>query len=204
MATTKNSRSTTRRKTRASGSGAQTNGRSSRATASPKRKTATDRTTSGSGTTSQKRRTSSATRTASPKRTTSRTTSAARNGSSRQGGASGNGAFRRNGSSGSAPDGLAGSLKSMGGTLVHGMDRAKPALAVGATAVGIAGGIVLRRRHQSTLPFGLPRTGDGIDIIAVSKAVGKASARLGQTAKSVSKDLDIAADRAERIGKILS
>jgi hypothetical protein len=93
----------------------------------------------------------------------------------------------------------------MGGTVVHGMDRAaKPALAVGATAVGIAGGIALRRRHKSTLPFGLPRNGDGIDVIAISKAVGKASARFGQTAKSVSKDIGTAADRAERIGKILS
>jgi hypothetical protein len=93
----------------------------------------------------------------------------------------------------------------MGGTVVHGMDRAaKPALAVGATAVGIAGGIALRRRQKSALPFGLPRNGDGLDIVAISKAVGKASTRLGQTAKSVSKDIDTAADRAERIGKILS
>ena len=196
MATTKKSSSATRRKTTTSGS-------------EPTTKT-TNRSTARSGDAAQKRgttsakRSTSAKRTTSPKRTTSRA-STARNAASRQNGASRNGASRQNGSSGSAPDGLGTSLKSMGGTVVHGMDRAaKPALAVGATAVGIAGGIVLRRRHKSTLPFGLPRNGDGLDIVAISKAVGKASARLGQTAKSVSKDIDTAADRAERIGKILS
>jgi RNA polymerase primary sigma factor len=197
MATTKKSSSATRRKTTTSGS--------ERATKT------TNRSTVRSGGTTQKRRTTSAKRstsakrTTSPKQTTPSRASAARNGASRQNGASRNGASRQNGSSGSASDGLATSLKSMGGTVVHGMDRAaKPALAVGATAVGIAGGIALRRRHKSTLPFGLPRNGDGLDIVAISKAVGKASARLGQTAKSVSKDIDTAADRAERIGKILS
>jgi hypothetical protein len=191
MATTKKSSSATRRKTTTSGS-------------EPATKT-TNRSTARSGGTTQKRRTTSAKRTTSPKQTTPSRASASRNGPSRPNGASRNGASRQNGSSGSASDGLATSLKSMGGTVVHGMDRAaKPALAVGATAVGIAGGIALRRRHKSTLPFGLPRNGDGLDIVAISKAVGKASARLGQTAKSVSKDIDTAADRAERIGKILS
>lgn len=185
MATTRKSRPATRRKTTTSGS-------------EPSTKT-TDRSTARSGTT-QKRRTTAAKRSTSakrattPRRTTSAGASATRNGTSRQ-----------NGSSRSASDGLATSLRSMRGSVVHGMDRAaKPALAVGATAVGIAGGIALRRRHRSTLPFGLPRNGDGIDIVAISRAVGKASARLGQTAKSVSKDIDTAADRAERIGKILS
>jgi hypothetical protein len=185
MATTKKSRPATRPKTTTSNSEPST--------------TTTNRSSARSGGAGQKRRTTSAKRSASTRRTTSakRTTSAGTS-------ASRNGASRQNGSSGSASDGLAGSLKSMGGTVVHGMDRAKPAFAVGATAVGIAGGIALRRRQRSTLPFGLPRNGDGIDIIAISKAVGKASARFGQTAKSVSKDIDTAADRAERIGKILS
>ena len=185
MATTKKSRPATRRKTTTSNSEPST--------------TTTNRSSVRSGGAGQKRRTPSAKRSTSAKRTTSAKqtapagTSASRNGAS------------RNGNSGSPSDSLAGSLKSMGGTVVHGMDRAaKPALAVGATAVGIAGGIALRRRHRGTLPFGLPRNGDGIDIIAISKAVGKASARFGQTAKSVSKDIDTAADRAERIGKILS
>ena len=180
MATTKKSRPATRRKTTTSDS-------------EPSTKT-TNRSTARSGGASQKRRTTSAKRSTSARRTTSAGTSPSRSGAS-QNGAS------RNGSSGSA----SGSLKGMGGTVVHAMDRAaKPALAVGATAVGIAGGIALRRRHRSTLPFGLPRNGDGIDIIAISKAIGKASARFGQAAKSVSKDIDTAADRAERIGKILS
>jgi len=197
MATTKKSRPATRRKTSTSDS-------------EPITKTTTNRSSARSGGASQKRssasakrttsakRPASAKRTASARRTTSPGTSASRNGGS------GNGGSRQNGSAASATNGLAGSFKSMSGTVVHGMDRAKPALAVGATAVGIAGGIALRRRQKSTLPFGLPRNGDGIDIIAISKAVGKASARLGETAKSVSKDIDTAADRAERIGKILS
>jgi hypothetical protein len=190
MATTKKSRPATRRKTTTSDS-------------EPSTKT-TNRSTARSGGASQKRRTNSAKRSTSARRTTSAKRTTSPGTSASRSGASQNGASR-NGSSGSASDSLTGSLKSMGGSVVHGMDRAaKPALAVGATAVGIAGGIALRRRNRSTLPFGLPRNGDGIDIIAISKAVGKASARFGQTAKSVSKDIDMAADRAERIGKILS
>ena len=179
MATTRKSSPATRRKTATSGS-----------------EPSTKRTTAAKRSSSAKRPTS-AKRTTTARRTTASGTTASRNGAARQNGASRNG--------GSPSNGVATSLKSMGGTVVHGMDRAaKPALAVGATAVGIAGGIALRRRQKSTLPFGLPRNGDGIDIVAISKAVGKASARLGQTAKSVSKDIDTAADRAERIGKILS
>ena len=196
MATTKKSRPATRRKTTTSNS-------------EPGTKTTTNRSSARSGGPSQKRssasakRTTSAKRPASAKRTTSARRTASPGTSASRNGASQN-ASRQNGSAASASNGLAGSLKSMSGTVVHGMDRAaKPALAVGATAAGIAGGIALRRRQKSTLPFGLPRNGD-IDIIAISKAVGKASARLGQTAKSVSKDIDTAADRAERIGKILS
>ena len=77
-------------------------------------------------------------------------------------------------------------------------------MAIGATAAGIAGGIALRRRQRTVLGVPVPRAADGLDIVAISKALGKASVQLGQTAKSVSKDIDHAADRAERIGKILS
>jgi hypothetical protein len=118
----------------------------------------------------------------------------------------------RNGSSGarSAPrastqNGSGGKLKHLGGDVLHAVERgAKPALAIGATAAGVAGGIALRRRQRTVLGVPVPRGTDGLDIVAISKALGRASLQLGQTAKRMSKDIDHAADRAEKIGKILS
>lgn len=43
-----------------------------------------------------------------------------------------------------------------------------------------------------------------LDLQGVIKGVGKASKQLGQTSKSVSKDIERLADEAERVGKILS
>lgn len=118
----------------------------------------------------------------------------------------------RNGTSGSrsaprvsTPNGSGGKLKHLGGDVLLAVERgAKPALAIGATAAGIAGSIALRRRQRTVLGFPVRRGTDGLDIVAISKALGRASLQLGQAAKSVSKDIDHAADRAERIGKILS
>ena len=80
-----------------------------------------------------------------------------------------------------------------------------PAVAVGATAVGIAGGLALKSRRRRTTVLGLAVPGHlpAVDPKAVAKSVGKASKQFAKTSKSVSKDIERAADQAERIGKIL-
>lgn len=85
-----------------------------------------------------------------------------------------------------------------------------PAVAVGAAAAGLVGGLVLNRRTRRTKVLGmtLPRSiGKGnmsdFDVKAMAKTLGKASKQFGQTSKSVSKDIERVGDQAERIGKIL-
>jgi hypothetical protein len=79
---------------------------------------------------------------------------------------------------------------------------AGPAVAVGAAAAGVAGGLALRsrsRRSKKVLGVPVPE----LDVKSVAKSVGKASKQLGQTSKSVSKDIERVGDQAERLGKIL-
>ena len=78
-----------------------------------------------------------------------------------------------------------------------------PALAVGAAAAGVAGGLILRGRSRRRKVLGIPLPGGGVDVKSVAKSVGKASKQLGQTSKSVSKDIERVGDQAERFGKIL-
>jgi hypothetical protein len=96
------------------------------------------------------------------------------------------------------------------GTIKQVANTAKrPAIAVGAAAAGLAGGLVLRGRTRRktvlgvTVPSGIGKTLSGIDAKSVAKTVGQASKKFAKTTKSVSKDLERAGDQAERIGKIL-
>jgi hypothetical protein len=101
--------------------------------------------------------------------------------------------------SGSSSNGVPSTLKQV----------AKPAVAVGAAAAGLAGGLVLRSRTRRKTVLGLPvpsgigKTLSGIDAKSVAKTVGQASKKFAKTTKNVSKDLERAGDQAERIGKIL-
>jgi hypothetical protein len=85
----------------------------------------------------------------------------------------------------------------------------RPAIAVGAAAAGVAGGLVLRSRTRRktvlglTVPRSLGKTLSGVDAKSVAKTVGQASKQFAKTTKNVSKDLERAGDQAERIGKIL-
>ena len=85
----------------------------------------------------------------------------------------------------------------------------KPAIAVGATAAAVAGGLVVRSRTRSKtvlgvhVPQSLNKAVSGLDPKSVAKSVGQASKRFGKTAKSASKDLKTAGDKAESIGKTL-
>ena len=83
-----------------------------------------------------------------------------------------------------------------------------PAVAVGATAAaGVAGGMLIRSRSRQRKVLGIPVprsiSRPEIDVKSMAKTVGKASKQLGQTTKTVSKDMERVADQAARIGKIL-
>jgi hypothetical protein len=103
-----------------------------------------------------------------------------------------------------SPDGAVGTLKEAAG-------KAKgPALAVGAAAAGVAGGVMLKSRYSRKRVLGLPlpRTIGrpsltNVDLPSIAKTLGKASKQFGQTSKNVSKDIERVGDQAERIGKIL-
>jgi hypothetical protein len=94
-------------------------------------------------------------------------------------------------------------------TLKNGAGKAKgPAVAVGAAAAGIAGGLVLKSRRSRRKVLGVPvpridKAVSDIDVKSLMKTVGDASKRFGKTTKSVSKDMERVGDQAERIGKIL-
>jgi hypothetical protein len=85
------------------------------------------------------------------------------------------------------------------------------ALAAGAAAAGVAGGLLLkgRTRRRKLLGLPLPRSLSklslsDLDVRSVMKNVGEASKQFGQTSKNVSKDIERVGDQAERVGKILS
>jgi hypothetical protein len=82
-----------------------------------------------------------------------------------------------------------------------------PAVAVGATAAGVAGGLLIRSRTRQRKVLGVrvPRSlgKPDVDVKSLAKSVGKASRQFGQTTKSVSKDMERVGDQAERIGKML-
>lgn len=87
-------------------------------------------------------------------------------------------------------------------------DKAKgPAVAVGAAAAGLAGGLALKGRGRRKRVLGVPMPRalkPGLDVAGLAKSVGTVSQKVAKTSKTVSKDIERAGDKAERIGKILS
>ena len=82
-----------------------------------------------------------------------------------------------------------------------------PALAVGAGAAGLVGGLAIKNRAQRKTLLGMPLPKSlkpDVDVKSLAKSVGQASQRVAKTSKTVSKDIERAGDKAERIGKILS
>lgn len=92
-------------------------------------------------------------------------------------------------------NGVVDTLKSVAGK------AGAPAMAVGAAAVGVAGGLALKGRTRQRKVLGVPVP--ELDVKSMAKNVGKASKQLSQTSKSVSKDIERVGDQAERLGKIL-
>ena len=163
---------------RSSTSASRTTGRSS----SAKKPAASGRTTSSSNgraksSSNGTKRSSAASRSSAPARTTA----------------------NRNGNGSGDGHGIVGSVK-------QAATKAKgPAIAVGAAAAGIAGGIALkgRGRRKTVLGVPMPKHLPSVDAKSLAKSVGEASAQFAKTSKSVSKDIERAGDQAERLGKIL-
>jgi hypothetical protein len=65
--------------------------------------------------------------------------------------------------------------------------------------------VALKARMQPKKVLGVrvPKSVTGLDAKTIAKSVGQASKQFAKTTKNVSKDLDRAAEQAERIGKIL-
>jgi hypothetical protein len=83
-----------------------------------------------------------------------------------------------------------------------------PAVAVGAAAAGVAGGLLLKGRLQRKTVLGVPVPRSlgkpSLDVKSIAKTVGDVSQSFAKTSKAVSKDIEHAGEQAERIGKILS
>jgi hypothetical protein len=109
---------------------------------------------------------------------------------------------------GSQANGTAGTLKQKGAAVLHAADKVGgPGLTLAAAAAGLAGGLALRQRPRMTDPGIAAKSRNvlrDVDPTAVMEGIGKAAARLGQGSKVVARELDQVADRAERLGKILS
>ncbi len=103
----------------------------------------------------------------------------------------------------SADSGITGTIKVVAGK------AKRPALAAGAAAAaaaaGILGGVAIKARTQPKKVLGVrvPRSASELDARTIAKAVGKASKQFAETTRGVSKDLDRAAEQAERIGRLL-
>jgi len=85
-----------------------------------------------------------------------------------------------------------------------------PALAIGAAAAGVAGGVLLKERvgRKRVLGVKIPRSVSSpnvsaLDLKSVLKGVGRASKSFGQTSKSISRDMERIGDQAERFGNVL-
>lgn len=146
------------------------------------------------------------------------TTTGARNGSARRTSGSQNGSSRRQASSrartssqsrtAQSPDGVVGSVKHAGASALRAANRASgPTITVAAAVAGIAGGLMLRQRPKPAMRDGLgARSREllrDIDPSAVMEGLGRASMLVSQRSKSLARDIDHVADRAERLGKVL-
>ena len=56
---------------------------------------------------------------------------------------------------------------------------------------------------KKVLGVRVPKSVSSLDAKTIAKSVGQASKQFAKTSKNVSKDLDRAAEQAERLGKIL-
>jgi hypothetical protein len=109
------------------------------------------------------------------------------------------------GRSGANHQRITGRLRETGAAIVQVADRASgPTLAVAAAAAGIAGGLALRQRPHNGVSTRSRHILHDIDPATILQGLGKASTQLSQRSKGVARDIERVADRAERIGKILS
>ena len=138
----------------------------------------------------------------SSQRSRARAAAGSRNGSTRSGGST------RARAASARTNGATGTLREKGSALLRAADKANgPAITVAAAVAGLAGGLVLRQRPRLADAGIAERSRHAlrdVDPTAVMEGVGKAAAHLGKRSKVIARELDHVADRAERLGKILS
>jgi hypothetical protein len=103
---------------------------------------------------------------------------------------------------------VVGRIKEKSAAVLQAADKASgPTLTVAAAVAGIAGGLALRQRprvtHEGVAAKSRTLLRD-VDPSAVIDGLGKATLQLSRRSKTIARDLDRVADRAERLGKILS
>jgi hypothetical protein len=150
--------------------------------------------------------------------TSAQASAASRNGASQGGGnanrrtASSQNGARRQASARArttqTPDGVVESVKHAGASALRAANRASgPTLTVAAAVAGIAGGLMLRQRPRPAMRDGLGARSrellHDIDPSSVIQGLGRASMLVSQRSKTLARDIDEVADRAERLGKVL-
>jgi hypothetical protein len=106
------------------------------------------------------------------------------------------------------PDGVMESVKHAGASALRAANRASgPTVTVAAAVAGIAGGLLLRQRPKPALHDGLGARSKellhDIDPSSVIEGLGRASMLVSRRSKSLARDIDQVADRAERLSKVL-
>jgi hypothetical protein len=106
------------------------------------------------------------------------------------------------------PDGVIESVKHAGASALRSANRASgPTVTVAAAVAGIAGGLLLRQRPKYVVRDGIGARSrellHDIDPSAVIEGIGRASMLVSQRSKSLARDIDQVADRAERLSKVL-
>jgi hypothetical protein len=150
--------------------------------------------------------------------TSAQASAASRNGASQGGGnanrrtASSQNGARRQASARArttqTPDSVVESVKHAGASALRAANRASgPTLTVAAAVAGIAGGLMLRQRPRPAMRDGLGARSrellHDIDPSSVIQGLGRASMLVSQRSKTLARDIDEVADRAERLGKVL-
>jgi hypothetical protein len=100
------------------------------------------------------------------------------------------------------------SVKHAGASALRAANRASgPTVTVAAAVAGIAGGLLLRQRPKPALHDGLGARSKellhDIDPSSVIEGLGRASMLVSRRSKSLARDIDQVADRAERLSKVL-
>lgn len=198
----------TRSRTASSQAAASSPSKRTQAAKKPAAASRSPKTAAASGTTRGRTGTSQASGASTNGATRGRGGSAGRRAGSRNGSARTQASSRSRTSQPQSRDGVVESVKHAGASALRAANRASgPTITVAAAVAGIAGGLMLRQRPKAAMRDGLGAKSrellHDIDPAAVMAGLGRASMLVSRRGKSLARDIDQVADRAERLGKVL-